>query len=59
MSEENVPADTTAMQAEEIIKAAIAWRFEQGPDPMLSRDEWHLYEACNAYGDKFKGVQGR
>lgn len=55
--EENVPIDATAMQAAVVIQAAIRWRFMKGDDPLMNQEEWRLYEACNDYGDKFKGVK--
>ena len=57
MNDANVPMDVTAMQAEAVVKAAIAWRYEKGHDPILSTYEWRLYDALNNYGDKFKGLR--
>lgn len=59
MSDENVPMDATAMQAEAIVKAAIAWRLRQETDPIMNLEEFRLYEACKEYGDQFKGVHRR
>jgi len=55
----NVPMDATAMQAEEIVKAAIAWAWEIVGDPRLTRAEWKLIDACKSYGDDFKGLRAR
>lgn len=59
MSDENVPMDVTAMLAESVIRAALAWRYEQRGHPALQPVEWRLYEACNHYGDKYKGLRGQ
>lgn len=56
---ENAPVDATRIRAEAVIRAALAWRFRQGDDPVLTLDEYALYMACNEYGDEFKGVVSR
>jgi len=53
----NVPADATAMQAEAIVRAAIAWAWTVQPDDRMGRNDWKLYEACTQYGDDFKGLR--
>lgn len=58
-NEENAPMDATAMHAEAIIRAAIEWRFERGDHTLMNRAEWKLFEACNEYGDQYRGVRGR
>lgn len=59
-TEENVPADATAMKAEAIVFAALSWR--RSADVLMTdkftREEWALVEACEAYGDRYKGVRG-
>ena len=55
----NVPMDATAMQADAVIKAAIAWRLDNDGGGLMSRAEWELFMATNAYGDKFKGTRGK
>jgi len=59
MSDENVPMDATAMYAEEIVKAAIAWRWAMDADPVLTRAEWRLHEATGNYGSEFKGLRSQ
>ena len=56
---ENVPIDVTAMHAEEIVKAAIALRWKQTGDEMMSREQWVLFEACNEYGKNYKGLRAQ
>lgn len=55
----NAPADATAMQAEAIVRAAIEWRTQKGPNEYLSLAEWELYQAVTNYGNVYKGVKGR
>jgi len=57
MTDENVPADVTAEQAEAIVKAAIAWRWQQDDNTRFTREEWRLHEATGSYGDTYKGLR--
>jgi len=57
---ETVPMDATAMQAEEIVRAAlglVAYK-RRTDDRYLYREEWKLVEAVEAYGTEFKGLRG-
>ena len=55
----SVPMDATAMQADAVIKAAIAWRWTRNDEESMSKAEWELFMATNAYGDTFKGTRGK
>jgi hypothetical protein len=57
--EVNVPMDATAMQAEDLVRAAIKWAWANSDKQHLTRDEWMLLEACENYGDQFKGLSAR
>jgi len=53
----NVPGDSTAVEAEAIVKAAIDWRWKLDfVDGKMTREEWQLAQACSAYGDVYKGL---
>ena len=57
---QNVPVDATAEQAEAILVAAIKWGWEQDRtvSAIMTRTEWELISALDAYGDKWKGLSG-
>jgi hypothetical protein len=59
MSSNNVPLDVVAMDAEAIVKAAIAWRWSQAEEPVLTVAEWKLYEATGNYGSNYKGLSAQ
>jgi len=59
MDEVNVPADATAMQAEEIVRSAIAWRYKQDLTGVYTIQEWELIKATDNYGDRYKGLRSR
>jgi len=56
MSDEHAPMDARAMKSEEVIKAAIAWRWAQDDQPRLSLAEWKLYQATTDYGSDYAGL---
>ena len=55
----HAPVDATAMQADAVIKAAIAWRWTRNDKELMSKAEWELFMATNAYGGTFKGTRGK
>ena len=59
MNDMNVPMDAIAMHAEEIVKAAIIWRWSLDSNPMLTAAEWKLFEATGEYGDTFRGLRAQ
>ena len=59
MNTEHAPVDAIRMRAEQIVSAALAWRASRGSDPILDKNEWALYVACEAYGERFAGVVSR
>jgi len=57
MDDSTVPIDATAEQAEALVKAAIAWAGEAAQERTLTREEWKLLEACQSYGDHYRGLR--
>jgi hypothetical protein len=58
-SASNVPMDVVAENAEAVVKAAIAWRWSQAKEPVLTVAEWRLYEATGNYGSDYKGLRAQ
>lgn len=55
----NEPADVTAEQAAEVVKAALAWRNGIASDSLLTEKDWTLLKAVDSYGRQYKGMRAR
>jgi len=57
MDDENVPMEAVAMNAEEVVKAAVAWKSSKGGSPVMDRKEWALFDAVEQHGAATGGFE--
>ncbi len=50
-------ADATAMNAEQVVRAAIEWKQGQGFDPSMGITDWRLWDAVDRYGPSYRGLK--